>query len=164
MRAKECDVPSYPYHINVEKAPRETRYGGTYQRTGFIMDQALVSFVWLDGYVRAENRPQHVHDCDQMVYILSGRMEMVLHMETDISYTLETGDVIYIPGKVPHTGKLFDNQPCYLMELFAPIRADYLYFTQHQQEVGQAPRHEDGSRNNPRSDGSRVIDGVVVPY
>lgn len=157
-------MPTYPYVCRVDEAPKEIRYGGTYKRTGMIMDHALVSWVWLDRYVRPPDRPQHVHDCDQIVYIIQGRMEMVLHMETDRAYVLEVGDAIYIPANVPHTGKLVDGEPCFLFELFAPIRTDYLYITQHQQEVGQGPRDADGSRTNARSDGSRVIDDVVSVY
>ncbi len=157
-------MPTYPYHLRVSDAPKEIRYGGTYKRTGMIMDQALLSWVWLDDYVRPANRPQHVHDCDQIVYILEGRMEMVLHMDQDQSFALEAGDALYIPANVPHTGKLVEGTPCFLLELFAPIRADYLYITQHQQEIGQGPRAADGSRTNDRTDGSRVIDGVVSVY
>lgn len=158
-------MPSYPYHCHVDDAPKETRYGGAYKRTGVIMDEAMLSFVWLDGYVRPESRPQHVHDCDQTVYVIEGRMEMVLQMEgSDHPYLLEKGDVMYVPANVPHTGKLIDNEPCFLLEVFAPIRTDYLYFTQHQQEAGQAPRNPDGSRENTRQDGARVVDGVVSVY
>ena len=156
-------MPTDPYHCRVDEAPKETLFGGTYKRTGMIMDQALVQWLWLDDYVPAddhfdpkEDRPLHVHDCDQLVFIVEGRLEMFLEMDGTQSYILEKGDALYIPGKVPHSGKLIDNEPCHLVEIFAPIRTDFLYFTHHQQELGNPVSQQQGFEAARSSDAMKV--------
>lgn len=143
-------MPTAIYHARLGNLPKESRLNGSYKRTGLIMDQALLSFVELTAdYVWAEGAQPDQHPFDQMMYIIEGRLEMVLNK--DESYRLEQGDALYIPGNVPHRANLINKERCYLVEIFAPIRTDYLHIAEHQTASRAAPRKEDGSRDDLRS-------------
>jgi mannose-6-phosphate isomerase-like protein (cupin superfamily) len=142
-------MPSKIYHANMRKVPRESRLSGHYKRAAAIMDQALVSFVELSsGYDYPAGLPPDQHPFDQLMFMIEGRLEMILNGNE--SYVMETGDVLYIPANVMHSAKLINNEPCYLMEMFAPIRTDYLYTAEHQTTLGAVARESDGSRIDKR--------------
>lgn len=143
-------MPPFVYHAHVEDLPQETRYGGTYKRTGMIMDQGLVSWVDLtDGFCSTlgeDGRPTHHHPFDQIIYQVRGEMTMMIGPD---DWPLVPGDAIYIPRDVPH-GSRVTNGPALIIEIFAPIRTDYLYFCEHQLTFGAPDRNEDGSREDER--------------
>ena len=50
-----------------------------------------------------------------------GTFELILEGE---SHMLEAGDVFVIPPDIPHTGVA--HTPCRILDIFAPVREDYL--------------------------------------
>lgn len=143
-------MPPHVYHAKVAELPHETRYGGTYRRTGMIMDQALVSWVSLnDGFCSGlddAGRPTHNHPFDQIIYQVEGEMTMMIGPD---DWELAPGDAIYIPRDVPH-GSRVTKGPVLIIEIFAPIRTDYLYFCEHQTTYGAPSRAADGTRVDER--------------
>lgn len=146
-------MPGSTYVRRVADLPRESRYSGGYERTGVVMDAANISFVWVapdvyDGATDSEGHaPGHHHPFDQVVYVLEGEMRMWIGDEV---HDVAPGDVCYIPRDVPHGGRPINGKPVHIMEIFAPIRTDYLYTAEHQLAFGQPERRPDGSRVDAR--------------
>ena len=147
-------MPGQVYTGTVADLPRETRFNNNYHRTGLVMDGANICFVWLDPEAFAEvaasdgSAPCHSHPFDMMIYVLEGDLRF---RAGDKEHYLSGGDFIYVPRDVPHGGRPAKNAPVHLIEIFAPLRTDYLYIAEHQLGYKQAPRKEDGSRVDERS-------------
>lgn len=146
-------MPGQVYCGRVADLPKETRFGGKYHRTGLVMDAANLSFVWLDpeafeDTVDADGlAPGHSHPFDQFLYVISGKLRF---WTGDQVHDLDEGDFVYIPRDVPHGGRPRDDSAVHLVEIFAPLRTDYLFTAEHQLAAGQAERQPDGSRVDAR--------------
>ncbi|WP_066554687.1 cupin domain-containing protein [Croceicoccus bisphenolivorans] len=147
-------MPGQVYSGTVADLPRETRFSNNYHRTGLAMDAANVCFVWLDPDAFAEvaasdgTAPCHSHPFDMMIYVIEGELRF---RAGDKDHYLSGGDFIYVPRDVLHGGRPANGKPVHLMEMFAPLRTDYLYICEHQLGYKQAPRNADGSRVDTRS-------------
>ena len=146
-------MPGQVYARHIADLPRETRFDAVYERVGVVMDAANVSFVWLQPEAfdvmggEDQHAPGHSHPFDQLMYIIEGHLEF---WTGDTVHELGPGDVMYIPRDVAHGGKPKGREPVHLVEIFAPIRTDYLYTADDQLGLGQAPRRADGSRVDER--------------
>jgi quercetin dioxygenase-like cupin family protein len=67
--------------------------------------------------------PPHTHPHEQIGYILQGKVNFLLGDEWIIQ---EEGDMILIPPNVPHTLEVLGDKPAKIMDIFSPIRKDYL--------------------------------------
>jgi len=142
-------MPTSIYHARLSAAPSDIRLGGAYRRTGLISDNSLCSFVHLtEDFAWPAGMDADRHECDQLMYIIDGKLEMVLNGSD--SYRLERDDALYIPSNVSHVANLIDGSPCYLLEIFAPIRTDYLHIAEHQIDHRVPPRDERGFRVDDR--------------
>ena len=65
--------------------------------------------------------PAHSHPHEQVAQVLEGRFELVVDGEP---FQLGPGEVVVIPGGVPHTGRALTD--CRLLDVFHPVREDYL--------------------------------------
>ena len=74
-----------------------------------------------------------IHPWDQCMVVIRGRLEVTLG-EGDDAKTYEVGpdDVVYIPGNVPHIGRVIGDEDAFAVEIFAPVREDYLDMAEHQ--------------------------------
>jgi len=63
----------------------------------------------------------HSHPHEQMIVVLSGRVDILIDGK---AYRVGVGDVVWIPGDVPHGGMGLD-EPCRMVEIFAPARKDF---------------------------------------
>jgi hypothetical protein len=141
-------VPPFVYHAKLEDLPWEYRINGTYRRVGFITDNSLA--VW--GELSADSPPPKgdaadVHPFDQLMFFIEGEFEARVGDETIMC---EAGDSLYIPADVPHVGRVVSGPVKYL-EIFAPIRTEYLYLCEHQTTFGVPPRQPDGTRVDERT-------------
>lgn len=147
-------MPSQVYTGTAAKLPRESRFGNKYHRTGLVMDSANMCFVWLDPDAFADvlnedgTAPGHEHPFDMLIYVIEG--ELRFHAD-GVEHFLSAGDFIYVPRDVFHGGRPANGKPVHLLEIFAPIRTDYLYVAEHQLGYKQAPRQADLSRRDTRS-------------
>ena len=64
--------------------------------------------------------PEHAHPHEQIVNMIEGTYELVIGGE---SYVLNAGDVLVIPGGVPHGGRL--HTACKILDVFSPVREEY---------------------------------------
>ncbi len=65
--------------------------------------------------------PEHSHHHEQVAQVLEGEYELTIDGETK---RLKPGDVAIIPSNIPHSGVAITA--CKLMDVFSPVREDYL--------------------------------------
>ena len=147
-------MPGSIYSGTIADLPRESRFGGTYRRTGLVMDQCNMCFVWndpnplKDGETMDFEMGMHSHACDMMFIVMEGDYVWQLG---DERRRIKKGDFVYIPRDMPHGGRNISTEEGYALEIFAPIRTDYLYVAEHQLAQHQASREDDGARVDKRS-------------
>jgi quercetin dioxygenase-like cupin family protein len=64
--------------------------------------------------------PDHAHHHEQVVNMLEGEFELTLD---GTPHHLKPGDVLVIPGNVPHRGRAITD--CRILDVFHPAREDY---------------------------------------
>ena len=70
------------------------------------------------------SRPKlHQHPHEQLAYIVEGTGRFVLGDEV---LDMSAGDIILIPPDVPHSLEVTSKQPVLNLDVFSPIREDYL--------------------------------------
>ena len=63
--------------------------------------------------------PEHEHPHEQIVNTLEGTFELFVG---GASHVLNPGDVLVIPGGVPHAGR--SHTRCRILDVFSPVRED----------------------------------------
>jgi quercetin dioxygenase-like cupin family protein len=122
-------VPSTPYHAAFGDLPRESIAGGVLERTAVRTDGSLVTFNWIQpGHPEV---PAHEHPYDQLSLVFSGTLELEL---AGTPHRVRAGELLYIPAGVPHTGRVIGDEPVLNVDVFAPVRDDYLPLAAHQPE------------------------------
>lgn len=134
-------MPRKPYHATLADLPRKDEtpgegwpeYDGSWSRTAVVGDASLLQAGWYEpGFAPGEF---HSHPFDQMSLMISGEMELLLDVDGEQQrYVAGPGDVLYIPAGVPHCPRVLGTETCFLVDIFAPIREDYLDMVQHQLE------------------------------
>ena len=132
-------MPKKVYCVDATKLPRQSRFGGMMEETGVMMDNAMMKFSWakpfsgeMTGRTAAAGKPD-VHPWDQAIILITGKVEVILgEGENTEKYIMEPGWVVYIPANVPHTGRVLSEGECFGVDIFAPMRSDYLDMCQHQ--------------------------------
>lgn len=76
--------------------------------------------------------PPHRHPYDQLVIMLRGKVHTFVDGEP---YVLTAGTSMIVPAGAWHHGYAEGPESAELIELFAPVRRDYLPLTAHQQET-----------------------------
>lgn len=132
-------MPKKVYKARFEDLPRQSRFGGAMQETALLMDAAILKFAWgkpftgdMTGRAAPVGKPD-VHPWDQLMLMLKGKVEVVLGDNGDMgTYEVSAGEFIYIPANVPHIGKVLGSEEAVGVEVFAPVRDDYLDMAEHQ--------------------------------
>ena len=132
-------MPTKPYHVDVTKLPRQSRFNGMMEETAVVMDAAILKFSWakpgsgeMTGRTAAPMKPD-VHPWDQAILLIKGKVEVTLGDNGDAGvFMLEPGHIIYIPSNMPHIGRVMCEEECFGVDVFAPVRKDYLDMAQHQ--------------------------------
>lgn len=65
----------------------------------------------------------HQHSHEQLTYIIQGSARFVIGNEV---VDLVEGDVILVPPNVPHSMEVTSDEPVLNLDVFSPIREDYL--------------------------------------
>lgn len=65
----------------------------------------------------------HHHPHEQLTYIIKGSAEFILGNEL---MNLGEDDVVLVPPNVPHQLKVTSDEPVLNLDVFSPIREDYL--------------------------------------
>jgi quercetin dioxygenase-like cupin family protein len=109
----------YPYHEILEGVRlRALAHGNATQMVEFLLeaDRAL---------------PLHDHPYEQTGYLIRGAMELQIG---DDYYQVGPGDSWTIPSGVPHAARV--SEETLVIELFSPVRADYLPEVLHPADDG----------------------------
>jgi quercetin dioxygenase-like cupin family protein len=120
-------VPSTPYHAAFANLPRESIAGGALERTAVRTDGSIVTFNWIRP--RHPEVPPHDHPHDQLSFVFAGTLELELD---GVAYRVREGEFLYIPAGVPHTGRVVGDEPVLNVDVFAPVREDYVPLALHQ--------------------------------
>jgi quercetin dioxygenase-like cupin family protein len=65
--------------------------------------------------------PMHVHESEQMTYVLQGALKFLIGGE---EVTVREGELLHIPSWVEHQAEALDDT--FSLDLFSPIRQDWL--------------------------------------
>jgi quercetin dioxygenase-like cupin family protein len=138
-------MPKKAYVVDARKLPRQSRFGGAMQETAVVMDAAILKFAWakvgsgeMTGRTAAAGKPD-VHPWDQAIIIISGRVEVTLGENgSEGVYEAGPGWFIYIPANMPHIGRILGNEEAFGVDIFAPVREDYLDMAEHQLALEKA--------------------------
>ena len=78
--------------------------------------------------------PQHSHPHEQTGYLVKGHIRLIIGSE---ERDIGPGDSWCIPGGIEHSAKIFEDSVA--VEVFSPVREDYLPKTKNQEGVKSAP-------------------------
>lgn len=65
--------------------------------------------------------PMHVHESEQMTYVLQGALKFLVGGE---EITVREGEVLRIPSGVPHQAEALDDT--FELDVFSPVRQEWL--------------------------------------
>lgn len=106
-------------HFRWEEMEKETVTEAIKRRivTG---ERAMLAHIYLDKGARV---PMHSHDNEQITYLLEGTLKFWIGEERR-EVTLRAGEVLHIPGNVPHEAEALED--CVDVDIFSPPREDWL--------------------------------------
>ncbi len=107
--------------IEEEKTQKEKIAPGRERYLTHTDNLMMVVIDFNDGPAR-EPDPPHSHPHEQVTYVAQGKVRFFLDKE---SFDLSQGDMITIPGDMPHTIQLLSDH-VRLVDTFTPIREDFL--------------------------------------
>jgi len=114
-------------HYLWDAMPKETVRPGV-KRAGFRGDDVLLVMNWLQPGMQTN---PHRHPFEQISYVVQGRMRFVVGDEEILT---DAGSVIRVPPDVVHFGEPVGDEPVLNLDVFSPIRADYLHLVEYQSE------------------------------
>ena len=121
-------MPRQPYHAVLAELPKFESLDGFFTRSAITADHALMQVIWLEPGHPPVPTDQHAHD--QTVFVFSGSLQLILN-GTD-RYVVNPGECLYIPGNVPHQATALGDEPLHALDIFAPVRQEYLPMVEHQ--------------------------------
>ena len=68
--------------------------------------------------------PMHVHESEQMIYVLQGALKFLVGGE---EITVREGEVLHIPSGIEHQAEALEDT--FELDVFSPIRQDWLDHT-----------------------------------
>ena len=81
-------------------------------------DRQMVAQVYLK---RGAQVPMHVHESEQLVYVLQGALR---YRVGDSELTIREGDVLHVPSGVHHQAEAIEDT--FELAMFSPIREEWL--------------------------------------
>ena len=117
--------PSYLSAQYWDSMPREEVRPGV-SRCAFRGDQVLLVMNWLQPGM--EVRP-HSHPFEQVVYVVRGKMKFWIDgSEVEVG----EGGMLRIPPDAEHCGAPIGDETVMNLDVFSPIREDYLHLVEYQ--------------------------------
>jgi quercetin dioxygenase-like cupin family protein len=106
---------------------RESLADGVLTRTAIRGDACLITMNWLQPH--HDDQPPHSHPFDQTAFVFEGAMEFEVG---DERFLIRAGEVLQIPAGAPHTARVVGDAVAFNIDVFAPVRDDYLHLAAHQ--------------------------------
>jgi quercetin dioxygenase-like cupin family protein len=110
--------------------PRQTILDGKLSRTALRTDHSLVAFNWFSP--DTPRTEPHRHPFDQLVMVVEGYLNLEVDGEVIL---MEPGTAFRVPADVPHTAWPARGSEVLNIDVFAPVREDYLFLTEHQRDT-----------------------------
>lgn len=107
------DLPNFPVRDFVSRA-------------GFRGEDVMLVMNWLEPGMELK---VHSHPFEQVACILQGRMRW--HVGDDV-FEVGPGEVLRVPPDVPHGGVPIGDETVWNLDIFQPIRQDYIEIVEHQ--------------------------------
>jgi quercetin dioxygenase-like cupin family protein len=111
-----------PYFIDLEQAPRFTQRQGlqTMVLTGLCGEQMMMV---LNATLPGHSVPTHSHPHEQIGMVYSGRAILRIG---DEEREVGAGDFYCIPAGVPHSDTTLGDEPFVMLDIFYPVREDFV--------------------------------------
>lgn len=113
MPIKWEDLPNFPVREGITRA-------------GFRGENVLLVMNWLN---KGMTLGMHSHPFEQIACILTGRMRWTVG---DKTFEVGAGEVLRVPPNVVHGGIPISDETVLNLDIFCPIREDYLEIVEHQ--------------------------------
>jgi quercetin dioxygenase-like cupin family protein len=111
-----------PYFIDLSKAPKIVQMEGleTIILTGLSGEKMMMVLnITLPGHTV----PLHAHPHEQVGMVYSGKAKLRIGDEERV---VKKGDFYCIPANVPHSDTAMGNEPFIMLDIFYPIREDFI--------------------------------------
>ena len=110
------------YFIDPKKAPKIKQFEGleTTILTGFEDDKMMMV---LSATLPGHTVPMHTHPHEQIGIVYAGKAVLRIG---DREKTVKKGDFYRIPSDVPHGDTCIGDRPFVMLDIFYPIRKDFL--------------------------------------
>lgn len=115
-----------------EDLPREDVRPGV-SRAGFRGNDVFTCMNWLEPGM--EVRP-HSHPHEQLAFVLKGRMRFRIGDDT---VEVGEGGMVRIPPGVTHCGEVVGDETVVNLDVFSPLREDYLHLVTYQADAFDRP-------------------------
>lgn len=116
-----------------DELPRDVVREGL-SRIGVRGDDSLVTVNWFEPDFRSSGL--HSHPFDQLSFVFAGTLEFTVG---DDVHVLTPGSMIRIPGGVPHSAQPVGDVEVLNVDVFAPVRDDYMFLTEYQNHDKETP-------------------------
>ena len=113
MSVRWEDLPRFPVREHISRA-------------GFRGEEVLLVMNWLE---KGMTLGLHSHPFEQIAVVLTGRMRWTVGEET---FEVGAGEVLRVPPGVVHGGIPISDEVVMNLDIFCPIREDYLPIVAHQ--------------------------------
>lgn len=125
-------IVASPQVYSMEALPRE-QVREHLSRVAVRSDESIVTFNWFEPEFRS--RGTHSHSFDQLSFVFSGELEFTVDGGT---YLVPSGSVLRIPAGLPHSAQPRGDDEVLNVDVFAPVREDYVYLTDYQNAEADA--------------------------
>ncbi|MFE9328723.1 cupin domain-containing protein [Nocardia sp. NPDC052278] len=132
-------MPNRVIHAELDKLPQEILGDGMLVRTAVRGDESLITINWIHPGHGEVAPPAHSHPFDQVSFVFQGTLEFEVD---DQKYVVSAGEVLQIPAGAPHTARVIGDEVALNVDVFAPVRKDYLHLVEHQADAFPAEAQE----------------------
>jgi quercetin dioxygenase-like cupin family protein len=118
---------AYNWNELAKESPRQG-----IERVAFRGEHAMAVLNW----IKPDMAPApHSHPFEQLVFILEGRTR--LHVGDEV-IECEPGSMVRVPPDVVHWAEPVGDEVCLNLDVFAPVREDYLHLVEYQKQARQS--------------------------